>query len=357
MSWDRTRIVGRDGGPPQDEASNPPTCILRYERPPTPSSFREQLIGNYAAIRRLCTAHVRPGVVVVAVDAFSGRLRASLWLAAKEGAANSAIIGRHGKVDLWLDDDPGLSLRHLALVLSPLRGRPHVRFRVLDLRTQSAFLDEHGRRYESLAAEGPLFVRCGSYTLFFLVTGAAVSWPEDAHEGWASLPERVYLDEHEVTPKRWKHERIDEPRFSSRDMTEGGRSLADSTVVRRLGGPMRVGAKLLAPNEQPKGVLFIRVGERQLGLELGDQAISAGVLLGRYARCDGTGADVLAVDGISRVHLMLLSIDDEIHAIDTGSSNGTQRLGEAEGFHIASLRPGDVLTLAHGRAELRWRPL
>src|SRR5262245_3262670 len=97
-------------------------------------------------LRRLLHSFTVPGVVVVAVavDAVAKRIAGTLCLAAKVGQANAAIVGRHGHCDLYLEGDPALSLRHLAIVVSPLAAGEkgvQVGFRVLDLRTRSAFLD------------------------------------------------------------------------------------------------------------------------------------------------------------------------------------------------------------------------
>jgi len=63
----KTRIVRLDGAPPRDEATNSMTRVLRYERRPTPGSFRELFVRNYEAIRHACTHHARAGVAVLAV--------------------------------------------------------------------------------------------------------------------------------------------------------------------------------------------------------------------------------------------------------------------------------------------------
>lgn len=353
----KTRIVRLGGGSSRDEATNSATCAVRYERrPTTPGSFRELFVRNYEALRHVCTRHARAGVAVLAVDAHTSRVRGSLWLAAKPEVANAAIIGRHGKADLWLEDDPSLSLRHLALVLWPDRGDGEVRFRLLDLRTQSAFVDEHGQQYESLEAQGPLFVRCGSHALFFMVTGNGISWPADASSGWACIPERVYLESEEAEPDRWQRKRAPAAPRSGRsaDVTEGGASWAETTMVRRVRGPVQVGTQLLAAGERSLGVLCITVGHAQEDLAIGPKASQAGVLLGRYQRCDGDGARLLAVERISRVHLLVCSVDDCFYAIDTASTNGTQKEGDEALLHITPLEPGQVLLLAGGEARLRW---
>ena len=42
-----------------------------------------------------------------------------------------------------------------------------------------------------------MFLACGNYALFFLVTGDPSAWPENAADAWACIPERVYVREQE----------------------------------------------------------------------------------------------------------------------------------------------------------------
>jgi hypothetical protein len=84
-----------------------------------------------------------------------------LSVAAKTGLANPAILGRHSAADLCIQRDMELSLRHLVVVLHPLRvGDDQVCFRVLDLRSQAGYHDERGHQRRALrapmSAEEPL---------------------------------------------------------------------------------------------------------------------------------------------------------------------------------------------------------
>ena len=66
-------------------------------------------MDNYEDIRRECTSFGKPGLAVVALDRLRGTLCGSLCVAAKMDRPNSAIIGRHGMADLYLDGDSSLS--------------------------------------------------------------------------------------------------------------------------------------------------------------------------------------------------------------------------------------------------------
>jgi hypothetical protein len=361
VSSAKTRIIRLGGDSSRDDARNERTMILTRRVEPSPRAFRELFVRNYVAIRRICTSHARAGLAVVAVDVFTGSFMGSLWLGAKDGSANSAIIGRHGRSDLWLTQDPSLSLRHLAVVLWPVAPDGEVRFRILDLRTPTAFLDERGERYESLVAEGPLFLRCGSHALFLLTTGDDVSWPDDADDGWACIPERVYLESEEAEPDRWRRKRTAmvhraDEEDGDDDQSDYQDSRRDITLVQRWRGPTQVGARLLAASERPLGIVCVSTNTMQQELVVGQQAVHDGVLLGRYERCDGTGLSALAEEGISRVHVLIVAVDDRLYAIDTASSNGTRRAGEDEPFHITELEPEQALVLANMTAKVRWFP-
>src|SRR5688572_23051941 len=156
LAANRTRIVELRRGVERGEADNRRTGVMVADSLPT-LPFARLFTVAWEELRRLLCSFTLPGVVVVAVDAVQRRVAGTLCLAAKVDQANAAIVGRHGHCDLYLEGDPALSLRHLAIVVSPLRAgekTPQVGFRVVDLRTRSAFSDEHGRRLESVSAEG-----------------------------------------------------------------------------------------------------------------------------------------------------------------------------------------------------------
>ena len=83
---------------------------------------------------------------------------------------------------------------------------------------------------------------------------------------------------------------------------------------------------------------------------IGTDALASGVLLGRYTRCDGT--DALDDPSLSRVHALLLHVDNQLVVIDTSSSNGMRVVGEEKSRLI--LIDGEV-EMKIGRAtKLRW---
>ncbi|HWO23948.1 MAG TPA: FHA domain-containing protein [Kofleriaceae bacterium] len=422
-------------GQDRDHADNGRTKVVILNRMPRPS-FEALFRATWPELRRIGMSFDKPGVAVAAVDVIRRRVAGSLCVAAKPGQANSAIIGRHSQCDLYLHSDPAMSLRHLAVLVHPRAAADgasgtDVVYRVVDLRTDTAFTDEHDRRLEAVTAEGPMFLACGNYALFFLVTGDPAAWPEDAAEAWACIPERVYVGEQEAEPDRWKRrrggvgtgagagnaapsdnhgspaqraqtsdERPAERATSSPSalawpgnwpaagmgrggMAQGtnvesaavvasrvlpaasvatpapvrvpGTSRRDGiTVVSVVRGPARPNVQLVGTDEQPLGALRLSAGGDAQTLVLGEQILDGGVLLGRYERCDTHGTSVIDVDGVSRVHILVIRIDGVIYAVDTASTNGTY-LASGDEVRTARLSGGTALTLGEDLARLEWR--
>ena len=79
--------------------------------------------------------------------------------------------------------------------------------------------------------------------------------------------------------------------------------------------------------------------------------LERGILVGRDDRCSHGGVDE---GNLSRVHLVLLSVDDEVWAIDTASTNGTRVLQGAPFRQL--LLSGDTHLLLADALSLRWAP-
>ena len=377
----KTRIVSLEDGQDRREAQNLRTGVVVSDRE-AGLPFRELFTAAWPEMRRIVLAFDQAGVAVVAVDAMKKRVAGSMCLAAKENRANAAIVGRHGQCDLYLHADPAMSLRHLVVLVHPVAANGEVTYRVLDLRTRTAFADEGGRRLEAVTAEGPMFLQIGGYALFFLVTGDEVGWPEEAAQAWQCIPERVYLDEALAEPDRWRRRRRGLPvpvtspgpgapsaagraGVDGNDFAAGtgvGQALPSAppvaresiTLVRTQPGPSRARVDADADAGPPLGTLKLSSGGRSQAMILGHHAAEAGVLLGRYERCDTHGATVLAHHGVSRVHLLVVEVEGTLYAIDTGSTNGTFE-GEAE-VRIVPLASGTALILGDGLARMEWMP-
>jgi hypothetical protein len=382
MTQAKTRIVHLAAGQRRKEAENAKTCVLMFDQSFTADSFRALFLANYTAIRHECTAFSQPGLAIFAIDVLTGAMVGSMCLAAKVDMPNSAIAGRHGMADLYLEGDASLSLRHLAIIASPLTSidSHDIRFRIVDLRTSTAFQDEFGQQFEALLAEGPLFVRCGNYALFCLPTGDPTGWPPKAEDGWECIPERVYIQGEAAEPDRWQRQRPSpgvKPAGHSdaakgdddgdKDHNQAGHSESEAggqpaeqdrrsakTLVRSVAGPVR--ARLLKAGEEPLGTLRISAEVGVQSLVIGRRAAQQGVLLGRYERCDIDGVNVLTHRRISRVHLLVIEIEGRLYAVDTASTHGTWLGKESREVRITRMEAGTQLVLGQDFATLRWSP-
>jgi hypothetical protein len=309
-------------------------------------SFEDEFRRHYAVIRGVRNAHAEPGLALVVTS--GDGVEASAWVRAEADEIRPLILGRHNEAEIFLPSDAALSLRHLAVILQR-RGDGPVRYRVLDLRTATAFEDDRGRRLEALESDGPALIRCAAFALFLFPTAeSGEPWPEDADEAWRRLPERVYLDSASADPDRWAR--------------PGGRAepqqpepvgcASQTTNSVSFPGPV-----FLSPASAEDGpvrgeiVLGSRFG--RASLRLGKESARRGVLLGRYDRCDGGGLPLLSSPSLSRVHLLIVEVGTTLFAIDTASRNGT-RLGERQ-VHHARLEPGRPLILAED-VSVEWLP-
>ena len=360
----RSRIIHLADGQDRGEARNLRTGVLIGDEPVTPPArFAELFKLAWPDLRRMLASFGQPGIAVVAVDAIRQRVAGTLALALRVGRANAAVIGRHGHCDLYLHADPQLALRHLVLIAHPQAASGEVTYRLLDLRTRTAFADESGKRLEALTASGPTFVKVGSYALFLLPTGPddVGPWPERADDAWACVPERVYVQEAEAEPDRWARRRS--------KLTPARSGLAPGTgvdpfgqresvtLVRTQPGPSRATVTNVEGEEATMGTLTLRAAGRSEAMKVGAAAARTGVLVGRYERCDTHGATVLAHHGISRVHVLIVEIEGALYAIDTGSTNGIYepRHGDAA-VRVAALGGGAELVLGDDLARMEWRP-
>ena len=323
---------------------NAPTLMMKAARPILPARIttaRDLFLMAYPKFAPVCRAFEEPGLAVIAVDEATGRPAGIVKLCARVQRPVSAIIGRHDRCDLYLHERESLSLRQLLVVVDPVksweRGATAVRYRVLDLRTSQPMVDEDGRPLRGIAAEGPAILRCAGYVLYMLVLGDPSDWPADAADAWSMLPERVYLDELEncaagSLPK------IRRPRVDVRE-----------TFITRTNGPRDTQMRLAQGDGV--GKLEIYTPNRQLSIAVGAEALRDGVLLGRYGRCDLT--DAASEDhSLSRVHALLMQLDERLLLIDTASSNGTFERGQQ--VRVVVIDKDTELRLGK-KTYLRWR--
>jgi hypothetical protein len=349
MKQASTLFVDLCAGQSRDLQRNSGTRLTLETQAVAADAARSCFVHHYNEIRCLYRSKGRdPGVLAVAIG--PGGITACASLAARPGRATSAIIGRHAAAPIYLHHDPALSLRHLALVVHPLGRGGLVRYRLLDLRTSTAFADETGKRLSTLEAEGPTFVRVGHYWLLLLVGGDDTPWPLDAGDGWACIPERVYFDEHSAEIDRWQREQ--RRRTPRADIEQPCLPRQLSAVWTSVAPLAFADERHVADDEAPAGALYTRSAKGDVStIVVGSSALRAGVLLGRSSRCEGSGGP-FAQRAISRVHVLLLQIDGIVYAIDTASSNGVSVNGSRV-FCSSPLRHGDWMRI--GTVEAQWR--
>lgn len=346
----KTLVVRLRTGKIRGDADNTVTRMVVHDEIQLQASFEDLFRCHYDAVLRVYREFTEPGLAMIAID-LDG-VAASAFLGTKPDRINVAIIGRHGMADLYLDGDPAVSLRHMVAVLHPFTGPHDIRFRLLDLRTRLGFVDEHGRRLEALEAEGPVFVRCGSYAVFFLPTGDDTPWPDDPADGWQCIPERVYLDEAIAEPDRWERRRL-AARWQGADKLHPEERSPRTTRVQTFRGPAMAHRRLVRDDEQPLGELRVRSDAGTTSIAVGRAAAREGILFGRYDRCDNEGLPVLGHQSISRVHLLVIDIGDQLYAIDTASTNGV--FVDKQEVRVRPLGADLRLVIGEDLAVVHWR--
>jgi len=345
--------VGVDlwGGQVRGASENRATLIRPAAVPRIERGVSALFHGAYSQFAAACRAVDEPGIAMIAVDEATGRSAGCCTLRARVGRHVAAMVGRHDQCDLFLNGNDELALRHIAIILDPVKSwsknSSAVKYRVLDLRTSNGFRDEHGRPLRGLKAEGPAVLRVGGYALFVMPLGDAADWPESGNDAWAMIPPREYFDELTSTPEASL--KIPKQLSSGLESSFAGARTHVSTIM-RTAGPRGTGDSLVMPGS---GVGSLElVGKLHRGtLTLGHSALRDGVLVGRYARCDGAG--LLDDPSLSRVHALLLDVDDAFLVIDTASRNGTRIAGQSSTRVIAI--SGDMELGLGSRTRAFWR--
>lgn len=330
----RTRVIELADGQDRSAAANQRTVAMIGASPPT-KALRPlpYLALQWPQVHAALTSTSEPGVCVVAVDTRRDRVAGSMWIAAKPGAINCGVIGRHGQCDLFLDGDGALSLRHLVVLVEPAvdwggPGGADVRYRLIDLRTGTAFLDEGGRLLEAATALGPAFITVGRYLLLCFPTGGD-EWPRDTTAALAALPERIYIDERDAEPDRWRRRAINSEFAEGTGVEEVPVRAAHASVITAVRGPARARIDARAEHEPRHGVLELSSRLGRDVIDVGVDALHRGLLLGRYRRCDTAGAQALALERVSRVHVLMIEIGGRTWMIDAASTNGISVDGRA----------------------------
>ena len=272
---------------------------------------------HYAALRAAHQAQHGDGVLIAAVDG-SGLFDAHAHLRLPASGIAHLILGRHERCDFVLSRDNDVSLRHM--LLRATRGpQGVVHLRAIDLRSRCGLLSEDGKRCEAIASKGPLFLQVGSYVVFLLPTGPSVKpWSDDPDETWRGFAPR----QQEILPPP-------QPLKSRAAPAKDAVKLATITIS----------------SSSPQA------GDLTSVHAVWSDQLARGILVGRDDRCSHGG---LQEGNLSRVHLVLLSVDEEVWAIDTASTNGT-RVASGPPFR-QMLLVGEVHLVLADALDVRWAP-
>lgn len=302
------RIVRHDAGQDRTNARNRetmfPFTLRAGPRLPKELLFPMALPG----IRELAATASSTKLVVAVVDATTGVPIGRAIVDARPGLPTPLVLGRHGSAHLQLPDRDDTPLRHLLVLVHPLRelDPDALTFSVRDLRTaDGGFSDEHGAKHEAVIARGPLMIYAGHYAVFFVPVDERTELPigQQAARDWFPPPSIVA----DAEPTRCGANDVALPSRKRRSYV---------TIVPGLVGE---GSVFREVREPLMAELRFGRGAAKPALGIGGRALRRGVLLGNYGRCD-TGP----MDGtVSRVHALIIEIEGSICLVDLSSTNGT----------------------------------
>src|SRR5437764_9607582 len=272
---------------------------------------------HFAALRAAHAAQQQEGVLVAAIDR-TGLFDAHVHLRLPQSGIAHLIVGRHERCDFVLSRDPDVSLRHV-LVRATRGASGQIQLRAIDLRSRVGLLSEDGRRCEAIASRGPLFLHVASYVLLLLPTGPSVRpWTRDPDDTWRGFSPRSQ----EILPP---------PQPLKPRAAPGPASGRLATITTTSSSP--------------------QAGDLTSTHAVWSDQLERGILVGRDDRCSHGGLDE---GNLSRVHLVLLSVDDEVWAIDTASTNGTRAFSGPPFRQL--LLSGETQLILADALSLRWAP-
>ncbi len=293
-------------------------------------SAREAFIAAYGRLRDLARAPRGPAVLVAAVDT-QGREPGSAIIE----PGHSLIVGRHTECGLRLPDE-FLALRHM--VVHARLEAPHAApiIHLWDLHTGQPFLTEDGQPSVAVSSQGLLYAAVGPYSLLFVPTRerAGLPWPARAEAAWSMFPPRQFTELHTQEARLLRSRRLRE---------DGRPPKTDVSREDRL--------LLLGEGGRPRdtwGLVRLVRDTQAVDFPMSHEQLTRGVLVGRYPRC-GIALEMLTT--LSRVHLLLIRLGEEVLAIDTASTNGTWRARRRVG--TVTLGSLDALELGKN-LQLQW---
>ncbi|MDD5309889.1 MAG: hypothetical protein PHU25_21440 [Deltaproteobacteria bacterium] len=319
-----------------DLRKNAVTFLMEdVRRRPSPELFEEAFESVRVDVARL-TADLEPGfVVAVCTPGRSGSV-IRRFTVDPGGKVEPVVVGRHEQSDVVVTSDAAVSLRHV-LLLFGVDGMHRSLVRVLDLRSPTGTVDARGVAHYSLAANGPLALRIAESALFVIPTDGkpigdfgAVPWTE-------SVP---WIPDEPAEQRLCEVSGIARAPSAVSAVTRG--TGLGRPIVRRKGG-------------KRSGLLKLEAGETTFEFPVGLPSLRAGVLVGRYDRCDLSSQIVEMPETVSRVHVLVIAFDECPHVFDVGSTNGlSYESFPIRGMALPPHQPS-TLTLAP-EVRLTWWP-
>jgi hypothetical protein len=284
---DATRIINVKEKGEQRGRKNDQTVLMPYfsiEKIPFESLFYK----NHSKIKSFIPKST--GLCVFVFSNYS--LVGQAFVSSKENTANSLILGRHNQSEVFLGNDPNLSLRHLVFIVHP-RGKG-VQFQILDLHSTSGFKNEMDQPCQSITANGPTFIRLNHYHIMCFPTPSTALMDDDSSRAWNNLPKRHHSNHFIEVPDH------------------------DSLIVSNAPpSPLKEG-----PTKHPIAKLELFFGQNYVSQPLDNESLRRGIIIGRNDKCEKIFQPFLLHPYISRIHFLLIEIENEYYIIDTASTNG-----------------------------------
>ncbi len=324
---------------------NDRTCVAPPVQMLASDNLRARFLRVYPQLRPILRRAAAPSFLVACEGPWGGVDHATLPLSDQD--SSHRVLGRHTACDVFLGNDPSLSLRHLlASAWLDAEGTPQLR--VLDLGGEVRMRLENGTQSAGFRTDGPCVASLGASALFLLLVDGR-EWPESPQEAWELLAAREVLEQRESRNDtafiRTVRPRLRVVRPAPEAILTG--SDANSTLIVQLAAPSEL---LELPPESPGAIGYLTLpGDRFVRLAPAD--LARGVLLGRYERCELGGALFSDANTVSRIHLCLALDPTGLWAIDTCSTNGTWH-GDNP---IQAMKLGASATFMLGGQPLTWQ--
>ncbi|AKT41987.1 FHA domain-containing protein [Chondromyces crocatus] len=239
-----------------------------------------------------------------------------------------AVIGSHPRCDVRFAAGDDVSVRHLVATCCTL-PEGNIGLRLMDLQTGIPFFVDDDIPRRSIVVSGPLLVRVGKHVIGGLPVGDRTSnhavrissCGMTDEEG--PRPVAAATDGGELVDK--VQPVIALPITSGATTSHRfGREISHITSVRPVAH-----IEDLAPRARDGYVrITLQSYDRSAAVELAEQILEQGVLLGRADNCLDRGLRAVLSTHISRTHLLLLREGSDIFALDLCSTNGTRQGGQ-----------------------------